>query len=77
MDPPVSVPSEAEAHTLLRSATAAPELEPPAERDGSKGLLHGTEGRLIAGGAERKLVEIGLADQYRASVPQSRTTSAS
>ena len=69
IDPPVSVPSEAK-HIPSCSATAAPELEPPAERVAIERILHGTEGRFIAGGAERKLVEIGLADQHRAGLTQ-------
>ena len=40
IDPPVSVPMEPK-HMPSISATAAPPLEPPAERDGSRGCVHG------------------------------------
>ena len=40
IDPPVSVPIEP-MHMPSTSATAAPPLDPPAERDGSKGFRTG------------------------------------
>ncbi len=66
IDPPVSVPS-APKHMPAASAAAAPPLDPPADREGSMRIAHRSEGGLLARRAERELVEVGLADDDRAS----------
>ena len=69
IEPPVSVPTDPK-HMPFASAAAEPPLEPPADRVGSCGLPHRPERGLVAGRAERELVQVGLADDDGAGVAQ-------
>ena len=69
MDPPVSVPTDAEAHAFGdgggRPAARAAGRSRRIDR-----VADGAERGLVAGGAERELVQVGLADDDRAGVAQ-------
>ena len=69
IDPPVSVPT---VPSDMPDATAAaePPLDPPGDRDGSCGIADRAKSRILAGRAERELVEVGLADEHRAGLAQ-------
>ena len=54
------------------SATAAPALDPPADRDAIVRIAHRAERGLVARRAERELVQVGLADDDGAGAAQVR-----
>ena len=75
MDPPVSVPTDAK-HMPSAIAAADPPLDPGRSRHVDR-IANGAECRLIAGGAERELVQVGLADDDGAGAAGRLTTGAS
>ena len=68
-DPPRSLPS-ASGTMRQASATAAPPLEPPAERAGFQGLRVGAEDRIEGVRARAPLRRVGLAQHDRAGLSQ-------
>ena len=62
IEPPVSVPRVARAMPAA-TLTADPPLEPPGERVGFERIAGRPERRVAARRAERKLVQVGLADE--------------
>ena len=71
IDPPVSVPIDA---SPMPQATAAadPPLDPPADRDGIDRMMDRAKRGVLAGRAERELMQVGLADEHRAGVAKPR-----
>ena len=69
MDAPVSVPTEASPMPVA-TAAAEPPLEPPGDARRVVRIAHGTVRRVLAGGAERELVQVGAADDDRAGLVQ-------
>ena len=70
-EPPVSVPTDAK-HIPSTSATAEPPLDPPGDRERIARVPHRPERGLFARRAERKLVQVGLADDDGACLAQAR-----
>jgi hypothetical protein len=69
IDPPVSVPIDPR-HMPSSSATAAPPLDPPGRARRIERMAHRAEARLVARGAERELVQVRLADDDGAGLPE-------
>ena len=77
IEPPVSVPIVASAMPAA-TLTADPPLDPPGDRDGRRRVARRTERRVLVRRAEGELVQVGLADEHRAGLPQvARSTGAS
>ena len=76
IEPPVSVPTDAEAHAFeQRDRRAAARAAGRSRRIAR--MPHGAERRLLARRAERELVQVGLADDDGARLAQARDDGAS
>ena len=69
IDPPVSVPT-VPSDMPVATATAEPPLDPPGRSRRIVRIAHRPEARILAGRAERELVQVGLADEHRAGLAQ-------
>ena len=69
IEPPVSVPIEANAMPASTDAAEPPD-DPPASGVGSSGWCTGPNAESSLVGAKRELVQVGLADEDRAGFAQ-------